>query len=175
VKILGIASILAVTAAATAALVGAAVTTGGCASNCGGNCPQTTVYVGSNNNQELNGILTDIEFDGDGCPPRSSALCVGDRATTSCTHLTITAPHPGLCNVLFTFSDRPSEILRLEFEPTINTNESCCKGYPVAGPSVYFIPQKPTGPIYSGSRDAGTYSTDAVVVMPVDGGADAAP
>jgi hypothetical protein len=162
---------LGVAAAATIGFVTALLTGGGCASNCGADCPATMVYIGSANNQELNGILTDIEVDGDGCPPRAAALCVGDRSTPTCTHVTITAPQPGACNVLFTFSDRPSEIVRLQFGPTINANGSCCKGYPVAGPSVYTIPVKPTGPIYSGSVDAGTYSTDAVVVMPTDAGA----
>ncbi len=170
-------SILALVAAAAAGFCLAVFTAPGCASNCGGNCPDATVYVGSKDNYELNGILGDIEVDGPACPPRSSALCVGDRATTRCTHTTITAVQPGWCNVAFVFGDRPTEILHLEFGPTMNANGSCCKGFPVLGPSVYIIPDKPTGPIYSGTPGTPTYSTDAITVLTdaaTDGPRDAA-
>ena len=159
------------TVAATAGFALAILTApAGCASNCGANCPAATVYIGTNDNQELNGILTDLEVNGPACPPQSAITCWGDRLTTTCTHTTITATQPGRCDILFGFSDRPSEIVRLQFGPVVNANGSCCNGYPVEGPSVYTIPAKPTGPIYSGTVDAGTYDTDAIVVL-VDAGA----
>jgi hypothetical protein len=171
---------LALGAVATAGFVAALFTGGGCASDCGNNCADPTVWVGSADNKELNGILTSLAVNGPACPPASAVSCVGDNDTTTCTHVPITAVAPGACDVLFVFSDRPNEILRLQFGPTVNANGSCCKGYPPLGPSVYTIPLKPTGPIYSGSPDAGTYSTDAVVVItdaapdaPHDAGTDA--
>lgn len=168
-------SILALTATAAAGFALAAITTvgsAGCASNCGENCPVTAVYIGTDNNQELNGLLTGLDVNGPACPERSAITCTGDRQTTVCTHVLVTGYAAGACDVLFVFSDRPSEIVRLQFGPTQNANGSCCKGNPVEGPSVYTIPAKPTGPIYSGSVDAGTYDTDAVVVLR-DAGADA--
>lgn len=165
---------LAVTVAAAAGVLAAGATTlftgGGCASDCGNNCGDPTVWVGSANNKELYGILLGFDTNGPACPPASALACQGDTVTTSCTHVVITAQQPGACDVLFIFGDRPNEILRLQFGPTVNANGSCCKGYPPLGPSTYTIPAKPTGPIYSGSTDAGTYSTDAVVVV-----TDAAP
>ncbi len=169
-------SILALAAAAAAGFALAVFTAPGCASNCGENCPAATVYIGTNGNYELNGVLGDIEVNGPACPPRYSVLCVGDMATTACTHTTITATQPGWCDVEFVFGDRPTEILHLEFGSTINTNGSCCRGYPVIGPSVYIIPVKPTGPIYSGTPGTGSYSTDAITILTdaaVDGPRDA--
>ncbi|MES1208069.1 MAG: hypothetical protein ABUS79_19215 [Pseudomonadota bacterium] len=163
---------LAVAAVAAAGFVAALFTGGGCASDCGNNCPDPTVWVGSANNKELYGILTSLDVNGPACPPASGIGCVGDHDTTSCTHVLIPAVQPGACDVLFVFSDRPNEILHLQFGPTVNANGSCCKGYPPLGPSVYTIPVKPTGPIYSGSPDSGSYSTDAVVVL-TDAAADA--
>ncbi len=168
-------SLLALTAVAAAGFAIAVLTApAGCASNCGANCPSAVVYIGTNNNQELNGILTGLDVNGAGCPDRSAITCAGDRETTVCTHVLITGHAVGPCDVLFQFSDRPSEIVRLQFGPTVNANGSCCKGYPVLGPSVYTIPPKPTGPIYSGTVDAGTYDTDAVVVLTDAGTHDAA-
>ncbi len=175
--------LLALAAAAALAATGfvaALFTGGGCASDCGNNCPNTAVYVGSANNQELNGLLVDLDVSGPACPPRTGITCAGNRLTTTCTYVLVTAVQPGACDVLFVFSDRPNEILHLQFGPTSNANGSCCKGYPPLGPSVYTIPAKPTGPIYSGSADAGTYSSDGIVVLtdaapdaPHDAGMDA--
>jgi hypothetical protein len=172
-------SILALVAAAAAGFVLAVVTAPGCASNCGENCPVTTVYIGSSDNHELNGTLGDIEVNGPACPPRYSVLCVGDMSTTACTHTTITGTQAGWCDVEFVFGDRPTEILHLEFGPTMNANGSCCNGNPVIGPSVYIIPDKPTGPIYSGTPGTPSYSTDAITIVrdaaadaPGDAGAD---
>jgi hypothetical protein len=145
----------------------------GCTSNCAGNCPATTVLIGSNDDHELSGILTNLDVNGTACPARDSVVCIGDPGVTSCSSVSITAPQAGTCDVLFVFSDRPSEILRLQFGDTANANGSCCRGYPVLGPSVYTIPDKPTGPIYSGTTGTPTYDTDAVVVV-TDAGADAA-
>jgi hypothetical protein len=156
---------LAVTAAAATGLATALLTGGGCASNCAENCPAGEVIIHSANYQELAEILTNLVAAGPACPPASSVTCLGDRVTASCSYVRITAPQPGTCDVGFAFSDRPNEVLHLEFGPTINANGSCCKGYPPVGPTTYTIPIKPTGPIYSGSVDAGTYSTDAVVVL----------
>ena len=158
-----------------AAAVGFALATlgsHGCTSNCAANCPATTVYIGNLDNHELNGVLVDLAVNGPACPDADSVICVGDMSTTGCTHTTITAPRAGWCDVLFAFSDRPNEILRLEFSDTINANGSCCQGYPVVGPSVYTIPDKPTGPIYSGTAGTPSYDTDAVVVL-TDAGAEA--
>jgi hypothetical protein len=163
-------SVLALTTAGTLGFLLALFTAHGCVSNCAGNCMPSMVYVGSADNYELNGILTDLEVNGPACPPRSGITCLGDGQTTVCTHVGIASSQPGACDVLFVFSDRPSEILRLQFGPPVNSNGSCCKGNTVLGPSVYTIPDKPTGPIYSGSPDAGTYDTDAVVVL-TDAGA----
>lgn len=167
-------SIIAAAAVAIAGFLLALVTAAGCAGNCAGNCPPTSVWVSSENKKELNGILTGLDVNGEACPPRSAITCQGDRLTTTCDHVLVEPFASGTCDVLFEFSDRPSEILRLKFGVPMNANGSCCKGYPVQGPSVYTIPAKPTGPIYSGSVDAGTYDTDAVVVL-TDGGADAHP
>jgi hypothetical protein len=155
------ASLLAIASAAglSAALFTSAQ---GCASTCGANCPTATVYIGSNDNVELENILTDIEVNGPACPPEYSVGCAGDRDTTICTHTTITGQSAGTCDVLFVFSDRDAEIVHLKFGQTENSNGSCCTGYPVIGPSVYTIPDKPTGrAIYV--ADA---STDAVTVIP---------
>jgi len=145
----------------------------GCTSNCAEHCPATTVLVGSNDDAELSGILTNLDINGTACPSRGSVVCIGDPGNTSCSSVSITAPQSGWCDILFVFSDRPSEILRLQFSNTINTNGSCCQGYPVIGPSTYTIPDKPTGPIYSGTIGTPTYDTDAALIL-IDGGADAA-
>ncbi len=172
-------SILALVGAPALGFALAVFTAPGCASSCGENCPTTTVYIGSNDNHELNGILADLEVNGPACPPRYSVLCVGDMSTTGCTHTSITGTQPGWCDVEFVFSDRPTEVLHLQFGPTMNANGSCCRGYPVVGPSLYVIPDKPTGPIYSGTQGTGTYSTDAITILtdaaadgPRDAGAD---
>lgn len=157
------------TATAAIGFLLAVFTTPACSSTCGEYCPSTVVYIGSANNHELNGVLGDIEVDGPACPPRSSVLCVGDQSTTACTHTTIIGQQPGDCDVEFVFGDRPTEILHLHFGEPMNANGSCCKGYPVVGPWLYTIPDKPTGPIYSGTLGTDTYSTDGVTVL-VDGG-----
>jgi hypothetical protein len=158
------------TLAAAAGFAVALFTAPGCASNCGEVCPATTVWVSSPDNRELNGILEDLQVAGDACPPGFGVYCNGDQYQTGCTHVTITAQKPGECDVLFVFSDRPNEILHLQFGPTMNSNGTCCKGYPVLGPWLYTIPDKPTGPIYSGGGDAGPIDTDAITIV-----TDAAP
>ncbi|HXJ19014.1 MAG TPA: hypothetical protein VMT03_02190 [Polyangia bacterium] len=170
------------TLAAAAGFALAIFTAPGCASRCGENCPITTVYISSPDNAELNGILQDLEVQGDACPPGYGVYCNGDEYSTGCTHVTVTAMQPGECDVLFVFNDRPNEIVHLQFGPTRNANGSCCKGYPVLGPWLYTIPDKPTGgTIYSGGGDAGPIDTDAVTVVTdaaatttTDGGTDAA-
>jgi hypothetical protein len=152
-------------AAAAAGFAAALFGNSGCGSTCAQNCPATTVYIGSNDNHELNGILTNLDVMGPACPPSYGLGCSGDGTTTICTNVTITAQHPGACDVLLVFSDRPSEIVHLKFGETVNANGSCCRGYPVIGPSVYTIPDKPTGPIYSGGFDGGPIDTDAVTVL----------
>jgi hypothetical protein len=155
--------LVAVTAAAgfTLAFLGAH----GCASNCQSGCPGTTVYIGSNDSYEFNTILTDVEVMGPACPPPYGIGCAGIPGRTSCSYVPVTAPQPGWCDVLLVFSDRPSEIVHLQFGEPVNANGSCCKGYPPIGPSVYTIPDKPTGPIYSGGGDAGPPTSDAVTVL----------
>jgi hypothetical protein len=153
-------------AAAAIGFVAAIVTTSVSCDQCAVDCPPTTVYIGSPDNHELNGILVNLDVRGEACPPLYSVTCVGDRYTTTCTHLTITGQQAGACDVLFVFSDRPNEILHLQFGKPL----SCCRGYPVQGPSYYTIPDKPTGPIYSGGNDAGPIDTDAVTIV-----TDAAP
>lgn len=162
-------------AAALALVVVLAMTTASC-DTCAVDCPPTTVYIGSADNHELNGILENLDVRGEACPPAYSVICVGDRYTTACTHVTITGQQAGACDVLFVFSDRPNEILHLQFGQPL----SCCRGYPVLGPSLYTIPYKPTGPIYSGGNDAGPIDTDAITIVTdaapdatTDAGADA--
>ena len=170
------------TLAAAAGFAVALFSAHGCISNCAGNCPTTSVYIGDPDDYELNGILLDLEVNGPACPPSYGVVCVGDMTNTGCTHTSITGQKPGWCDVLFVFSDRPNEILHLEFGDTVNANGSCCQGFPVIGPSSYTIPDKPTGPIYSGTPGTPTYSTDAITLLrdaavdaPRDAGADSLP
>jgi hypothetical protein len=171
-------SLLAVAAAATGFGV-ATFTASGCSRNCSVDCPVATVDIASPDNHELNGILVGLDVMGEACPPAYSVYCNGDEYTTGCTHVTITGQRPGKCDVLFEFSDRPNEIVHLQFGPIDQANADCCRAYPVIGPANYSIPDKPTGPIYSGGGDAGPVDTDAVTIVtdagPPATGTDAAP
>jgi hypothetical protein len=129
--------------AVAGALLALVTTQHGCASSCGTNCPTTSVYIGSIDNYELAGVITGFLMDGPACPSESG--CIGDRLNTYCTHFLLTASHPGRCDFYITFSDRPSEVVHLNFEPTQNSNGSCCQGYPPAGPNTYIIPDSPSG------------------------------
>ena len=146
----------------------------GCASNCGNDCPATSVYIGSSDNAEL-----PIAFDvnGPACPRASSVLCTGDESTTDCTHTTVTGLAVGRCDVLVVFNPytdgRPSEIIQLEFGPPPNTPGTCCKGFPVIGPSTYIIPDHPSGGEIYSTVDGGNRDYDAIFVIH-DAAADAA-
>jgi hypothetical protein len=138
----------------------------GCASNCAAYCPASTVYIGSSDNAEL-----PVAFDvaGPACPPRSSVLCTGDQGTSSCTYTTVTGLGVGRCDVLVQFNPytdgRPSEIIQLQFGPPYTAPGTCCKGYPVLGPSTYIIPDHPNGgPIY-GTVDGGDKEYDAIFIV----------
>jgi hypothetical protein len=143
----------------------------GCASNCAGNCPITYAYIGDTDNYELANVVTGFAMSGPACPPVDGIGCVGDEMTTICTHFTITASMPGSCDFYVTFSDRPTEVVRLEYGPPQNSNGSCCRGYPVLGPNVYVIPNHASGgPIYPLNGSDGGVSN---VVVLTDGGLDA--
>lgn len=156
------------TAAAGLGILLGALSSHGCASNCAANCPNTTAFIGNTDNYELGSILTSINLYGPACPTYGFT-CVGDESTTACTHLSIVGQAVGECDVELTFTDRPSEVVHLQFGATQNSNGSCCSGYPVVGPSFFTIPDKPTGPIYVGDADV---PNDAVTVE-VDAGHDA--
>ena len=141
----------------------------GCASNCAGNCPITDVYIGDIDNYELANVVTGFAMSGPACPAATG--CVGDRATTVCTHFTLTASMPGSCDFYVTFSDRPTEVVHLEYGPTQNSNGSCCRGYPVLGAKTYVIPDHASGgPIYPLNGIDGGVSNVTVLT---DGGLDA--
>jgi hypothetical protein len=148
----------------TAAVVGVGVGIGsqtGCAGNCATNCPQTAIYVGNLNGEQLQ--IDDIAVSGPACPPPEGVYCIGDGPTTNCTHFTVTGRAEGACDVLIVFHDRPAEVVHTRFGPPIQ--QGCCKGYSIVGDSVFVIP---------GSSDAGISGidgpTDAVTVV-VDAGA----
>ena len=143
----------------------------GCASNCAANCPITYAYIGDVDNYELANIVTGFAMSGPACPAVDGIGCVGDESTTVCTHFTITASMPGSCDFYVTFSDRPTEVVRLEFGTTQNSNGSCCRGYPVLGANTYVIPDHPSGgPIYPLKGIDGGVSN---VIVLTDGGLDA--
>jgi hypothetical protein len=143
----------------------------GCASNCASNCPITYAYIGDIDNYELANIVTGFAMSGPACPAPDGIGCIGDEMTTVCTHFTISASMPGRCNFYVTFSDRPTEVVELEFGQTQNSNGSCCRGYPVVGASTYVIPDHPSGgPIYPLNGIDGGVSN---VIVLTDGGLDA--
>jgi hypothetical protein len=155
---------IAAIAVATAAAVGVMWITvlfaqTGCAGNCGTNCPSATVYIGNLDNQQL--YIDDILVDGLACPAQHGVYCLGDQATTSCTHVTITGVAQGICDVLIVFHDRPAEIVRTEFGPPIT--QGCCKGHTIIGDAVFSIPANPDAGItgVDGGTDAVTIVTDA--------------
>ena len=144
----------------------------GCASDCGNNCPATTVYIGSPDDGELNAAF---DVNGPACPPRP-ILCTGDESTTYCTHTTITGEAAGWCDVLVAFDPyndgRPWQIIHLEFGTPQNTGGTCCKGYPVIGPSTYIIPDHPqSGGVYGTNADGSARDYDAIFTLH-DGSAD---
>jgi hypothetical protein len=155
---------LAAAAAGVGLGVAALVAQPGCSSNCNTICPANYVYIGSPDGMTQVPI-TGIYLGGPSCPPTYSVTCVGTPQTGGCTHLTLTGQQPGLCDVGLTFSDRPSEVVHLEFGEIKN----CCPGYPVVGDSSFFIPADPTMPIYGANH----LNPDAVMIV-VDGGADGA-
>ena len=156
-------------AAATAGVglgVAALVAQPGCSSDCNTICAATYVYIGSPDAMTQVPIATGgIFVGGPACPPAYSVTCVGTLDMGGCTHLTITGQQPGLCDVALNFTDRPSEVVHLQFGEL----KHCCPGYPVVGDSNFFIPADPTMPIYG----AGHLNPDAVMIV-VDGGADGA-
>ncbi len=162
---------------AAAALVGfliALVTAQhGCASDCGNNCPATTVYIGSSDNAELS-VAFDVN--GPACPPASSVICTGDESSTYCTHTSVTGQAAGRCDVLVQFNPytdgRASEIVELQFGAPYSAPGTCCKGFPVVGPSTYIIPDYPKGGGIYGTTDGGDREYDAIYVIR-DGAADA--
>jgi len=155
----------------------------GCASNCAANCPTTSAYLGSIDDGQLS-----VAFDvyGPTCPPRSSAICVGNMGNSSCTHTTVTGLAPGACDVLVAFNPytdgRQWEVVHLQFGQPYSAPGTCCQGYPLIGPSTYIIPDYPSqGGVYAygdgGAKfyDGITYVTDGGADGAADGGADALP
>jgi len=143
----------------------------GCASNCAANCPSTYVYIGDIDNYELANVVTGFAMSGAACPATGGIGCVGDEMTTTCTHFTITASMPGTCDFYVTFSDRPTEVVHLEYGPTENSNGSCCRGYPVLGATTYVIPDHASGGLIYPLN--GTDGGASNVTVLTDGGLDA--
>jgi hypothetical protein len=145
----------------------------GCASNCASACPATTVYIGSIDNTQLS---VSFFLNGPACPPTDSLPCIGDENSTTCTHTTITGQGVGRCDVLVEFNPntdgRASEVVQLQFGPTYSASGTCCKGFPVVGPSTYVIPDYPNGGGIYSSADGGSRDYDGIVVVR-DAGADA--
>jgi hypothetical protein len=67
---------------------------------------------------------------------------------------------------------RPSEIVQLQFGPTYSAPGTCCKGFPVIGPSAYVIPDHPGGGGIYATVDGGDRYYDAIFVIH-DAAADA--
>lgn len=132
----------------------------GCTSNCGTNCPQTAVYVGNLNGEQLQ--IDDIEVDGPACPPPEGVYCLGDANGTNCTHFTLTGTAQGDCYVTIFFHDRPAEVVHARFGPPVT--QGCCRGYSIVGDAVFVI---------SSSSDAGISGIDGPTdaVMFLDAGA----
>lgn len=152
---------VAVLATAAAAVVVATVLVSqtNCTSNCATNCPPATVYIGDLDNVQL--YIDDIVVSGPACPPQYGVYCLGDGATTTCTHVTITGMTQGYCDVTILFHDRPAYVVHTEFGPPIM--QGCCRGYSIVGDSVFVI---------SSSADAGISGVDGAsdAVRLADGG-----
>jgi hypothetical protein len=124
------------------------------------------VYIGSSDNADL---PVAFAVNGPACPPAATVLCTGDESTTACTHTTVTGQAVGRCDVLVAFNPytdgRASEIVHLDFGPTYSAPGTCCKGFPVVGPSTYIIPDHPNGGQIYGTIDGTTRDYDAIVIV----------
>ena len=134
----------------------------GCASNCGTNCPPNTIYVGVANPSTQAVPYFSIRFDGPACQS-SSGYCLAANTGQACSYFTVTGLAEGDCDVYIGFTDRPPEVLHLQFGPHIQ--QGCCAGYQIIGPDTYIIPTDPNGVIYGvdGGADVTVYT---------DGGTD---
>jgi hypothetical protein len=145
---------VAITGAAALA-AGLSFTPAGCSSNCKTECPMPFVYIGSADSSTQIPV-SGIELQGPACPPNYGIFCIGTPSVGGCTHFTITGQKPGTCDVGIHFSDRPSEIVHLEF----GEEQACCSGYPPLGDTRFIVPSSPDAGI-SGQ----TSGADAVTVV----------
>ena len=147
----------------TAALVaGLSFTPAGCTSDCKTVCPMPYVYIGSADSVTQVPI-TGIDPEGPACPPYG-VFCLGTQAAGGCTHFTITGQRPGICDVGILFSDRPPEIVHLEF----GEERACCPGYAPLGDTRFIIPASPDAGITGQTTGA-----DAITIVVDAGGSDA--
>jgi hypothetical protein len=134
----------------------------GCSSNCNEPCGPGQVYIGSVDGR-MQLPITGIALFGPACPPYGVS-CIGPPDIGGCSYFTVTGLHPGACDVGIAFSDRPAELVHLQF----GESRTCCPGYPVVGESTFIVPTNPDAGI--AGVDSGA---DAVTII-VDGGTDGA-
>src|SRR4051794_36284319 len=119
---------------AAALLAGLSFTPTGCTSDCKTVCPMPYVYIGSADS--LTQVpIAGIDPEGPACPPYG-IFCLGTPGAGGCTHFTITGQRPGTCDVGILFTDRPPEIVHLEF----GEERACCPGYAPLGDTRFVIP-----------------------------------
>jgi hypothetical protein len=129
-------------------------------SDCNQICRPGQVYIGS-----ADGVtaipLAGYAFSGPACPPNYGKTCVPPQSGDGCAYFTVTGLGPGACDVGLVFSDRPAEIIHLEF----GAPQPCCPGYRVVGDWTFIVPA---------SADAGISGNlsgaDAITIV-VDAGA----
>jgi len=120
------------------------------------------IYIGSADSVTQVPI-TGIDPEGPACPPYG-VFCLGTQAAGGCTHFTITGQRPGICDVGILFSDRPPEIVHLEF----GEERACCPGYAPLGDTRFIIPASPDAGITGQTTGA-----DAITIVVDAGGSDA--
>jgi hypothetical protein len=139
----------------------AVLTAHGCAGNCGTNCPANIVQIGSPDGAPLAIPNGGLAWSGPACPP-GLPTCLTSSADTICNYIDVYGSSEGACDLTISFSDRPAEIVHIQFGPRIT--QGCCSGFQIEGPEVFYVPSK--GLIYA---DGGT---DAVSLVPPDASAD---
>jgi hypothetical protein len=132
---------------------------------CGGSdckviCGPGQAYIGSADGKTAI-PLAGYEFSGPACPPNYGKTCIPPQSGYGCAYFTVTGLGPGACDVGVVFSDRPAEIIHLEF----GASKTCCPGFPVVGDSTFIVPANPDAGITGNLSGA-----DAITIV-VDGGA----
>lgn len=154
-------------AAALAGLLFLAPT--GC-SDCAKDCPNYIVTIRPSSNVGLDVRATGAE--GPACPP-IPPRCQSD-GVNACSHISVIAAAPGICDVTLGFGDRAWMTVRTQFRDI--PAGTCCRGYPVVGENLFIVPSGTDGGI-TGQDGA---ATDAVWIWDggdaggaADGGTDA--